>query len=66
MIKIILLVCSVSTPVQECSLSNAVSFTSGPKVDLPYQCMSQGQNLMAKTPLTDEHTYLKISCERNK
>ncbi|ACK49999.1 hypothetical protein Msil_1030 [Methylocella silvestris BL2] len=63
MTKILILVCSMSTPVEDCSPMNAISASRGPSVQSAISCGLFGQSQLAQSaigPVADE--YEKIVC----
>ena len=63
MTKILILVCSLSTPVEECSPTNAVSTARGPDVQNPMMCGLFGQSQLAQSAIgPQEGEYEKIVC----
>jgi hypothetical protein len=64
MTKILILVCAVSTPVEECSPMNAISAARGPDVQNPIMCGLFGQSQLAQSAIgpQGEAEYEKIVC----
>ncbi len=63
MTKILILVCSLSTPVEECSPLNAVSAARGPDVQNSVMCGLFGQSQLAQSAIgPQEGEYEKIVC----
>jgi hypothetical protein len=63
MTKILILVCSLSTPVEDCTPMSAVSASRGPDVQNAIMCGLWGQSQLAQSvigPQGDE--YEKIVC----
>ncbi|WP_395666109.1 hypothetical protein [Methylocella sp.] len=63
MTKILILVCSMSTPVEECSPMTALSAARGPDVSSAISCGLFGQAQLARSPLGPQRDeYEKIVC----
>jgi hypothetical protein len=63
MTKILILVCSLSTPVEDCSPMNAVSTARGPDVQGISSCGLFGQSQLAQSAIgPQEGEYEKIIC----
>ncbi len=64
MTKILILVCSLSTPVEECSPMNAVSAMRGPDVPNYMMCGLYGQSQLAQSAIgpQQDSEYEKIVC----
>jgi hypothetical protein len=63
MTKILILVCALTTPVEDCSPINAISASRGPDVQNAIMCGLYGQSQLAQSaigPHADE--YQKIIC----
>lgn len=63
MTKILILICSISTPVEECSPATALSAARGPDVYSAISCGLFGQAQLARSPLAPQpNEYEKIVC----
>lgn len=63
MTKILILVCTMSTPVEDCTPMNAISAARGPNVQGMSACGLFGQSQIAQSSLTPhEGEYEKIVC----
>jgi hypothetical protein len=66
MLRIVLLICGVSTTPQDCTQETAYSVTQVGYASTPYACLSTGQTVSAAIALSDERVYSKVTCERVK
>ena len=60
----VVLICSASIAVQDCSVDNATDITYGESASTVYECLASGQALIASTALgpgLGKDQYLKIS-----
>ena len=63
MTKIFILVCALSTPIEECSPMNAISTARGPDVKSSVMCGLFGQSQLAQSAIgPQEGEYEKIVC----
>lgn len=63
MTKILILVCSLSTPIEECSPMNAISASRGPDVGNGIMCGLWGQSQLAQSAIGPRgEEYEKIIC----
>jgi hypothetical protein len=64
MTKILILVCALSTPVEECSPMNAISALRGPDVQNSIMCGLYGQSQLAQSAIGPQagSEYEKIVC----
>lgn len=63
MTKILILVCSMSTPIEDCSPMNAISASRGPDVQNAVMCGLFGENQLAQSAIGPrEGEYEKIVC----
>jgi hypothetical protein len=61
----VVLICSASIAVQDCSVDNATDITYGESASTVYECLASGQALIASTALgpgLGKDQYLKIIC----
>jgi hypothetical protein len=61
----VVLICSASIAVQDCSVDNTTDITYGKSASTVYECLASGQALMASTALgpgLGKDQYLKIIC----
>jgi hypothetical protein len=66
MLRIVLLICSMTTPRAECTQETAYSVTQAGYASTPYACLSTGQTVSAAIALSDERVYSKVTCDRVK
>ena len=64
MTKILILVCNLSTPVEDCSPANALSAARGPDVQNAIMCGLYGQSQLAQSAIGPKGSgeYEKIIC----
>ena len=64
MTKILILVCSMSTPIEDCSPNNAISASRGPDVQNAVMCGLFGESQLAQSAIgpQGEGEYEKIVC----
>ena len=61
----VVLICSASIAVQDCSVDNATDITYGESASTVFECFASGQALIASTALgpgLGKDQYLKIIC----
>ena len=61
----VVLICSASIAVQDCSVDNATDITYGESASTVFECLASGQALIASTALgpgLGKDQYLKIIC----
>ena len=61
----VVLICSASIAVQDCSVDNATDVTYGESASTVFECLASGQALIASTALgpgLGKDQYLKIIC----
>ena len=61
----VVLICSASIAVQDCSVDNATDITYGESASTVYECLASGQALIASAALgpgLGKDQYLKIIC----
>lgn len=65
MFKVLILVCSMSTPSQDCGWDNAVDVIVGPSATNELTCGFSGQAYLAGTALAPtDGSYVKVQCTR--
>lgn len=67
MFKILVLVCSIAIPRQDCQWDNALDVISGPEVQNELMCGFHGQAFVAELATNSgkrDDEYLKINCIR--
>lgn len=65
MFKVLILVCSLSIPPQDCERDNAVDVIVGPSAANELTCGFSGQAYLAGTALAPtDGTYVKVQCTR--
>ncbi|WP_374306908.1 hypothetical protein [Methylocella sp.] len=63
MTKIMILICSIATPIEECSPLTALSSARGPDAYSAISCGLFGQAQLARSPLAPQtNEYEKIVC----
>jgi hypothetical protein len=63
--KVLILVCSMSTPSQDCGWDNAVDVIVGPSATNELTCGFSGQAYLAGTALAPtDGSYVKVQCTR--
>lgn len=67
MIKVLILICAVTTPRAECQRETALSVLQGPDVKNELLCGLHGQAYLAGSALAQSLTaseYVKVTCQR--
>lgn len=63
MMKVLILICAASTPVDNCTVDTAVSVTTGPEEINPVMCGLWGQSQIASTAIAPrDDQYEKLLC----
>ena len=64
MLRVILLICGMSTSPQACDQTTAYSVTPVGLASTNTACLEYGQTVSAAVALSDERVYSKIVCKR--